>query len=444
MYLLNYFYFLILTVISFYYLINRDKVRIFKSPIRPRGYVLFNGTELFFYITFATGLFSLSAPGTLDLMAIRLLILELFCLMGLFISERKPIWTVVATFYIMYLIWLVIGLFYTSSFTYGIRTIMKYFYPPLIMLMASAAVRNQDVFLKVGLTTRLVALFTVITAFIPFLEWYVFPGTFWYGTARAIHFITIAMFSLALYYHTPYKRKNLIYTIVFILPCIIWVFRTSIAGTIAAIMIFYFFRYKIKSLPIITGIFILGVASVFFIPGIRDKMFKQGKEFDIEQFFEGEISTDDINTSYREFMWKWAMDNHFKGNEIVGTGTGNLQDVFYNHEDLGAGGRGIVHNDYIQILCDNGLIGIILYLLASISIIIHSFIIYNKGNSPTILKICAITAGASMGGVLVTLYGDNAVNYSMATLAYPWGFYGMMLGLNRKYQIKRNFAKNRI
>ena len=27
------------------------------------------------------------------------------------------------------------------------------------------------------------------------------------------------------------------------------------------------------------------------------------------------------------------------------------------------------------------------------------------------------------------MYSDNVVNYSMCTLAYPFGFYGMMLGL---------------
>ena len=42
----------------------------------------------------------------------------------------------------------------------------------------------------------------------------------------------------------------------------------------------------------------------------------------------------------------------------------------------------------------------------------------------------AITAGSTMAGMLLTLYSDNVVNYSMATLSMPFGFYGMMLGLN--------------
>jgi hypothetical protein len=39
-------------------------------------------------------------------------------------------------------------------------------------------------------------------------------------------------------------------------------------------------------------------------------------------------------------------------------------------------------------------------------------------------------------GVFVTLYSENTVNYSMATLSMPFGFYGMMLGLIKGEQEK--------
>jgi hypothetical protein len=41
-----------------------------------------------------------------------------------------------------------------------------------------------------------------------------------------------------------------------------------------------------------------------------------------------------------------------------------------------------------------------------------------------------------MAGVFVTLYSDNVVNYSMATLSMPLGFYGMMLGLLQAEKIR--------
>ena len=45
---------------------------------------------------------------------------------------------------------------------------------------------------------------------------------------------------------------------------------------------------------------------------------------------------------------------------------------------------------------------------------------------------CVLTAGASLFGMLVTLYSDNTVSYSLATLGIPWAFYGMALGIYRK------------
>ena len=433
MILLNYLYFVIITLWGLAYLLRNNEPQMLTHPFNKRKKVPLDGTSSFWVLTFSTGLLALSAPGgSIDLMAIRLLILEVFCIIGLIVSKRTCIWGFTATIYLLYLLWLVIGLWYTPDRAFGIRVILKYIYPFLIMLFASAATWNQYILWKASLNARKMAIISLVVFFVPGI-FFLFPGVFWYGTAAAIHYIAICIFSLALFHHTKDKRKNLIWAIIFAIPCIIWVFRTSIMGTIAAIMMFYFFKYKMKSLPIVAGIFILGVAAVFTIPSLKNKMFKGGGEnINMESFYAGQISTDDIQPNYRGFMWEWALKHHYKENEIIGTGTGDLQRDLYTSNVFGE--QGIVHNDYIQILCDNGLIGLILYLLASLGIVFHSFIIYNKRGAPMALKICAITSGATMFGMLFTLYSDNVVNYSMATLSYPWGFYGMALGLNRAFQ----------
>lgn len=433
---LNYLYFLIITIAGLFFLFRSNEIYMRSSPFVKGVKVPYSGLEVLWVLTFSTGLLALSAPGIFDLMAIRLLILEAFCFLGLFLANRRPVWGAVATIYFLYLIWLLIGLYYTSDKAFGIRVFLKYIYPFLILLFSSAVVWNESIFMKAGIGARAVACISVIVTSLPFSQ-ILFPGVFWYGTALAIHYIAMCVFSLALFYHTRKKKSNLIWAVLFALPCLIWVFRTSIMGTTAALMMFFFFRYKLKSLPVIFGVFALAVASVFFIPSIRDKMFKQGKEFTMDDFYEGEISMDDVETSYREFMWKWAINNYYKGHEVVGNGTGALQKEFYTNPLFNAGGnRGIVHNDYVQILCDNGIVGLVFYLGASLFIVGHSFVIYNRKRGHPVLKICAITAGASMFGMLFTLYADNVVNYSMATLAYPWGFYGMLLGLNRRYNLK--------
>lgn len=205
MYLLNYIYFLIITLLGLKFLTMKRGVMV--NPLNREQKMVMDGPEMFWVLTFSTGLLALSAPGALDLMAIRLMVLEIFCIVGLFICKRSPQWSPAIVLYLLYIVWLVIGLSYSPAPGYGFRVILKYLYPLLIMLFASAAVRDKEVFLKAGLGARLVALVSIGVFFIPYVV-RLFPGVFWYGTASAIHYITMCVFSLALFYYTDERRKN--------------------------------------------------------------------------------------------------------------------------------------------------------------------------------------------------------------------------------------------
>ena len=428
MYLLNYLYFLIITYFGIKFLYSGGET--VKSPFDKTVQMRLSGPEMFWCLTFSTGLLAFSAPGALDLMAIRLMVLEVLCFLGLFIAKDRPIWSYPLVIYVIYLIWIAIGCFYCPAPFYGIRVILKYLYPLLLCLFASAVVRDKEVFIKSSLWARLVALISIIFAFVPFIGLLI-PGVFWYGTALAINYISIMIFSLGLFYFTNEKKKNLIYTIIFLLPCFIWVFRTSIMGSLVAIMAFYFIKYRIKSLPIIAGIIILGVIAVFTIPSLRNKMFKkEAKGISIENFQEGNVGMEQVNTNAREAMWEHLENLLYKDHEIIGSGTGSVQNYMYNNFVFG--GLKVPHSDFVQIKCDNGNIGLILYALCAVAVFMHCFSVYWKNTNNAALQLCAIVAGASMAGVFATLYSDNVVNYSMATLSMPYGFYGMMLGLNKQ------------
>ena len=427
MYLLNYIYFLIITLLGWKFWTMKRGVMV--NPLNREQKMVMDGPEMFWVLTFSTGLLALSAPGALDLMAIRLMVLEIFCIVGLFICKRSPQWSPAIVLYLLYIVWLVIGLSYSPAPGYGFRVILKYLYPLLIMLFASATVRDKEVFLKAGLGARLVAVISIPVLIIPMLNWILFPGVFWYGTASAIHYITMCVFSLALFYYTDERKKNLLLCVLFMLPCLVWVFRTSIMGTTLALMTFFFFKYKMKSLPVIFVVLVLFVVAVFAIPSVREKMFKDSENVSIEQLQRGEISKDDINSNARFAMWEDLQSRFYQGKELMGSGIGSVQNYMYSNFVFG--GLKVPHNDYVQISCDSGIIGVVLYLLAVFAIIVHSFVAYQKYTDVSI-KMCAIVAGSSIAGVALTMYTDNVVNYSMATLSYPFGFYGMMLGLIKK------------
>lgn len=422
---LNFLYFLIITYYGYTFL--RSDERVVKSPFDKNHFLVLTGPEMFWVLTFSTGLLAFSLDVGLDLMAIRLFVIMALCVWGLALVGQKPVWSLALRLYVVYLIWLIIGCFYGPS-NYGLRVILKYLYPLIICLFASAVTNNVATALKATLAARWVALISIVFAFVPFL-WPLTPGVFWYGTARAIHYISIMTFSIAMFFFTDDRRKNAIYAVLFLLPCFIWVFRTSIMGSGVAIMAFAIIRWRLRSLPVIAAVLIGGVVAVFTIPSLKDKMFKSDtKNATIENFQEGELDMEDVETHARESMWTFLEGKLYKGHEIVGSGTGSVQQYMYTHRVFG--GLRVPHSDFVQIKCDNGLVGLWIYCSIALLIFLHCFKIYWSTDDNR-LRLFAITAGASMLGVFVTLYSDNTVNYSMATLFMPYGFYGMTLGLRR-------------
>ena len=423
---LNIIYFLIITYYGYTFLKSRGKV--VTSPFDRQQSLLLNGPEMFWVLTFATGLLAFSAPLPVDLMAVRLLVIMILCFVGFGIVREAPVWTFPLKLYIVYLVWLLAGCFYSPSFSFGLRVVLKYCYPLIFCLFASAAVNNFPTAVKAGIAARWVALLTIILSFSG-LEALFLHGVIWYSTARAINYISIMVFSLALFYFTDEKKKNLWFTVIFLFPCFFWVFRTSIMGSLVAIMAFAFIKWRIKSVPVIMGIIIMGIIAVFTIPSLKNKMFYQSSQnITIEDFQQGKINRKNINTNARDAMWEDLENKFYVPHKAIGSGTGTVQYYMYTHKVFG--GLRVPHSDFVQMKCDNGLIGLILYCGISILIFLHCFKIYWSTDDNR-LKLFAITAGASMLGVFVTLYSDNSVNYSMATLAMPYGFYGMVLGLRR-------------
>jgi O-antigen ligase len=297
-------------------------------------------------------------------------------------------------------------------------------------LAASAIVDNVSVFLKTAYLGRFLALLSFIVEYIP-SQGFIFQGVFWNRAALATSYITYAVFSFAMYSSGVEKKKNLIWGILFVIPCLLWAFRTDIFGTSVALAAFFFIKYRIKSLPLIAGMAALAVCALFFIPSIKAKMYFHPEQVTVEDFLNGNVKEDNFNTSGRNEMWR-KVTPFYEKHKLTGSGTGRVQKYFYT-EIRGFGRRGQLHNDLLLIECDNGLIGIILFLASYVAVLLHCTSIYHKSRDEDV-RLCVLTAGSSLFGILVTLYSDNSVSYSLTTLGVPWAFYGMALGLYRKEQ----------
>lgn len=417
-------YFVVLTGLGFKYL-NQDSA-ILKVPFQPTKRMKCNGLELLLIFMFTTGLM-----GLMPVLSLRLAVLEILCVLGILKASERVELTFPMKLFVVFLIWAVIGMCYTPNKLFGVRMLLKYLYPFLLAIFASLVVKDKEVFLKAAINARWMAFGAFIISVAP-NALFIFQGVLWNNPALVTNFICMCMLSLALAYASSGKMRlrNILWTLFFIYPAFHYVIRTDIFGLGLALSTFMFLKYKIKSLPLIFAVGCLGLAAMFYVPQVKSKMYYRPDEVTLEDFLTGNVDENNINTSGRKKGWEDVQHWFFDPHQLTGSGTGRVQTYFYT-EALGWQRGGQLHNDFLVLLCDNGIIGISLYVIAYLAMMFHCLRIYSRSNSE-IVRVCAITAGSSLIGILVTMYSDNTISYSMATLGYPWGFYGMAVGLDRK------------
>ena len=397
-----------------------------RNPFDRKGYVTVTGPQHFVLFTLYTGIIRLD-----DLSAARLMIWICFAILALLIDKHPSILkSPVVLLYTLYLLWLVISLFLSTEKFYGSRVFLKYLYPFLFMLLTAKLTVVPLFYFRALKNIFHMAIFACLFLYFGYrlpIFWFLQPIC--WTVAPVQDFMSVGV-AIALAYHMFYKNKKyLVYCAAFFACSIIWVNRTGLLASSMALMIFSILRYKLKALPYVilfTGLF---VGTVLYVGAFREKMFSS--DMSSEDILEKSetLSTDDINSSGRFAMWEWSLGLFYKGHEWTGSGLGALQARFYS-EDHPFAPLKVVHNDYVQILCDTGLIGLLLYLSILFSLVIHAVMVCWNTRKAPIVRFAAMIAGVAMGGMISALYTDNVVNYSLVTLSYPFGLYGMFLGLN--------------
>lgn len=369
--------------------------------------------------------------------ALLLLIWIVFLLYLLFKYDTSFATSRVVLFYGLYLIWLVISIIQTPETGYGFRVFAKYVFPFLVLLVVANTPITTAFFLKalhLSFWTMLAAnALILLPSILPigFITGPIFGPILWYGPA----IIDATPFSIAaalLLYRITKKKMYLYAILVFIAVPLLASIRTGLIGIGVGLLAMSFFTYKIRALPFFIVFVGMFVAAVVYVPNVRDKMFSKSFATADEVINNAEnISTDNIESNGRFAMWEWSLDNYYKGNEIMGSGLGQLQGVFYSGKHP-FGGIKVIHNEYVQMLCDTGLVGLILYLLIIISFVTHCYQIYNNTQNNFAARSAAFIAGTSLCGIMACAYTDNVINYSLVTLSYPYAFFGLALAMNSK------------
>ena len=130
--------------------------------------------------------------------------------------------------------------------------------------------------------------------------------------------------------------------------------------------------------------------------------------------------------SGREYMWQRVKDNCYYGNETFGGGLGTsgrfVKDYGIKHNYLQ-----MMHNDYLQIICDTGLVGITLFIIFYIMVVLKTVYHVMVRRSTALVNYTGVMALSSMVGIGFSMYFDNVVSNSMQSMVMPYIFLGFFL-----------------
>lgn len=427
--------FTLLNVVVFFLLTGYAIKFMFSTPsyvkLSKTEKVLLTGREKFLLLTIATGMVQVGVDLGVNLSAFRLMIWIGIILLAFILYRKSPKLNAIVMIYVLFLTWLAVSLLWAEDIGYGIRMYLKYLYPFLIMIFAATFVRSPQ-FIYVAmrwmiLTSFICSLFLggFMTHLLGIWSFYG-NGIFWPISTLADYLGIMSGVSFVMWWRTR-EKKYLLLIGWFFLSAVLQSVRTGLLAILMVGMVASYLRYRVYALPYIAGIVLIALASVVFIPQVHDKMFNEtAKVNSIDDL--SSISTDNIDSNARFALWAWSLEKFYTGHEWTGSGLGSVQQYLYEHFVFG--GLPAVHNDFVQLLSDTGLTGLILYSFFPIVIFIYSWKIIARRGLDT-LKITLALTVLSYAAVLTTMMTDNVVNYTFAAHSYPFIFIGIAIAYKR-------------
>lgn len=340
--------------------------------------------------------------------------------------------------YIIFLAWGIVSAVFISSAKYhALMMLIKYSLPLFYLWLGYTAINDNDdllYFMKkvaIGMCIYALIIGGVSAKFIGplyVLLNFTSGGLFVSYAALADYFSGLIVITIGLYIITS-DKKWLWATAWIVLSTILEAVRTGLGGIFLASSFFLLIIYKGRAVPWIGGLCILAVSAVFTIPALREKMFKDD-DVSMTTFSASDANFENINSNAREFLWELNMQKFYYPSPIVGSGLGTVSNFM---KTTSTTQLEQVHSDYVQILCDLGLIGItffgLFFVITFLDIISNAW----KYDSPFALKLTGGMALGSCAGTFFSMAFDNVVAYAQQSFVIPFIMIGIYLKIKDLY-----------
>ena len=335
--------------------------------------------------------------------------------------------------YGLFFLWLCYTMTYTTVPRDGAMMLIKFLLPMLFLWLGYSSLKNEKdliIFLRVVNVVACIYCFTMggfAATFIPPL-YYFMAGIFSTYAAFA-DFLTVVFIVPIILYWLTREKKYLFCALWMVLSTVLQAVRTGMGGMMLVFAVALLLKNKAKALP---GLLLAGglfLSVVLFVPSVNEKFFGDDagsvSATDIVQG--GAMSMNNIEMSGREYIWERTKEACYYGHELLGSGLGSSgYFVKYSTSDKAGEVSGKLHNDYLEIICDAGLIAILL-LTIFYSVVVLKTSANVLRRSATLVKLTGIMALSSMAGVGFCMYFDNVVSNSMQSMVMPYIYLGFFL-----------------
>ena len=328
--------------------------------------------------------------GSLPAWAIELLFI-------LFITRFKIVLSKNNIWYLLFIIFALLSLLYSSDPLRGLHGIVMYVFPLFFYTLAAKAIRETDdverLFSVIIKGNGLLLISCIITLFVLFAFSY-------YGMA-------ICTIPLYLLFKTK-KKSYIIHFLICLLPALITVKRTPLLGIAISSAVFLSVRYRWKAfLPSVLAIG-LGFALVISIPAFRSKLFFENDTLRIQDAYSSNV-VENINTNGRLQFWAYAWNEFYLESPVFGAGTGSVKSFMQSEDNPFIKDFQLMHNDWLLMICETGLVGVLLLLLFFITIL-RQCIRYSSSNYPRDLRLMSAACAGSVAGTMTHMFFENCMN----------------------------------
>lgn len=332
--------------------------------------------------------------------------------------------------YLLFVFWGLFSLLFISGAKFdGLMMLVKYVLPLLYLWLAYNAIRDSDDFLYF---LRIVTIGMCVYALIiggfsakvlgPLYYWLNWGsgGLFISYAPLADYFSSLIVVPLALYLVTD-KRIWLLASVWIALSTILETVRTGLGGIFIASSLLFLTIYKLRALPWVMGLALLGAVIVFTVPSFREKMFLD-KNVEMSTFSVDQANFQHISNNGREALWDMNLSKFYYPQPLTGAGLGESGAFMKSREGLH-----LIHSDYVQMLSDLGDIGLGLFALFAIVALVNIISVAWRSDCPDILKLTGGMALGSCGGTFFSMGFDNVVTYAQQSFVLPFVLIGIFL-----------------